>query len=783
MKTWNLTLGDPLCLTLASDARLTPVHYTDDIIWQLTLGNGVPPALSIETTAGLRVRTLRIFPRFCRDQSFLNDPLEFSTPPHIRRIHPGYISLTCSPFSGIDLTFEYWVAASNILAGRVTIYNSSILHETPSIELCALLTPLSEGNNFEASTYGANPILSASFAGQTPVLYLTGTPQISSSPFPGLRHDFDLYPGQQKQFTWALSILPDLEDSIQLARLTTARLWDAEISRIEMVNVSQQLSIETGNPDWDAALALTQINARRLLMPANAHLPHPSFVLARQPEHGFSARGDGSDHHHLWNGQTALDTWYLSGLLLPAAPELARGLIENFIHVAQENGFIDWKHGLAGQRSRYLAQPLLATTAWQIHQADPRPSWLEKIYPTLLRFIHHWFEEHDLDQNGFPEWDHPVQTGLEQAPLYDRWSPTGQGVEIWALECPSLGAMLFQECRCLSEMAHILHREQDLLWLKKSMHNLQQAIEQTWDEAKATYRYQDRDTHTAPAGEELLEFQGAGSFSIKRKFELPRRLQLLLFSNTTATQMVIVRIHGTTPHGKIIEEITPTQFSWLQGLGRVTTRNVFTTINKLEILQFQPQDKGLLRSVDYTQEDISLLLPLWAGIPTPERAQLLIQQTLIPRYLQPFGLANLPAPSGNCAQPLWNALIGEGLLNYGLRDLAAELCSRLIEASLPALRQTFTFRSPLCSAEEAMLSAEPNTLNALPPLGLFLKTLGLQQISADCVILQNFSPFLRPITVQYQGTKVTFRHNSSEVIFPGREPVTLSAPGLHKVTR
>lgn len=783
MKNLNLLPGDPITLTLSSDVRIGPVQYANDIVWQINPGGGSPPALSIETTAGLQVRSLRIFPRFRRDESFLNDPLEFSNPVSVRQIYPNYIALTCAPFNGLDLTFEYWVSASNNLAGRITAYNSSILRENLSIELCALLSPLTEGSNFQTNTYGASPILSAEFGKQTAILYLTGSPAPSTGPFPALRLDLDLYPARQQQFTWALSILPNLEDAVQLARLTTARLWHAEISHIEMVNVSQQLQIETGNRDWDTALALTQVTARRLLMPESSHLPKPSFVLARQPEHGFSLRGDGSDYHHLWNGQTALDTWYLTSLLLPSAPHLARGLLENFIHVMEESGFIDWKPGLAGQRSRYLAQPFLAITAWQIHQTAPQPNWLEKIYPSLLRFLHHWFEDHDHDQNGYPEWDHALQTGLEQAPIYDRWSPTGQGVEIWALECPSLGAMLFQECRCLSEIARLLKREQDLPWLTARMSTLRQDIEQTWDEAAITYRYQDTDTHCSPAGEELLQFQGSASFRIRRKFSPARRLQILLYSQSSATQMSLIRIHGNTPHGKVIEELGPRQFHWLQGLGRATSRNVFTTIERLEILQFHSEDTGILRTIDYTQEDISLLLPLWATIPDPPRAEKIIRHTLLERYHTACGFATLPSPAQAGVMPIWNALLGEGLLAYGLRAQAAELCTTLLTAALPALRQTSAFRSPLCTQQMPVTSTEANALNTLPPLGLFLKTLGLQQISANSVILQNFSPFLRPITVQYQGTKVTFRPNVSEVAFPGAELITISTPGLHKITR
>ena len=103
-------------------------------------------------------------------------------------------------------------------------------------------------------------------------------------------------------------------------------------------------------------------------------------------------------------------------LILPGGVNLAEGILRNFLSIQDENGFIDWKPGLAGQRGRYLAQPLLATMAWQIDQYQSEHSWLVELYPALLRFLECWFmPEHDRDSDGFPEWDNPQQTGLEES--------------------------------------------------------------------------------------------------------------------------------------------------------------------------------------------------------------------------------------------------------------------------------------------------------------------------------------------------------------------------------
>ena len=81
MRNWNLTAGDPLQLTIAADARLTPPDYFNDHIWELDLGGGDPSALGLRTTFGLRARLMRIFPRFMENGKSINDPAEFAAPP------------------------------------------------------------------------------------------------------------------------------------------------------------------------------------------------------------------------------------------------------------------------------------------------------------------------------------------------------------------------------------------------------------------------------------------------------------------------------------------------------------------------------------------------------------------------------------------------------------------------------------------------------------------------------------------------------------------------------
>jgi hypothetical protein len=174
--------------------------------------------------------------------------------------------------------------------------------------------------------------------------------------------DLDLGPETARQLT--LRRRPRLQASFGW-RLQGAA-WEAEHARIELLDASATIDIQTGDPDWDAALAFSQRAAFGLFFRENQNLPHPSFVTVRQPDHGFSNKGDGTDYAPAWSGQSVMDAYTLSGLL-PRSPQLVRGLLLNFLIGQDESGETDGRPGLGGQRSKLLAAPMLAALAWRIH--------------------------------------------------------------------------------------------------------------------------------------------------------------------------------------------------------------------------------------------------------------------------------------------------------------------------------------------------------------------------------------------------------------------------------
>lgn len=780
---------EPIRLAIAADARLCSPDYADDQIWELNPEEGDPRALSLQTTFGLRARSMRLFPCFTRKDLRLLDPQQFAGPVRRLAYYPNYLSLAFSPFAGVDVIAEYWAPQSHAVTGRLTLACSADSPEAFRLEWIGLLNPQPGGQSMAPVEVGAGYTLQGKTANLHPVCCLNGGVDPGAGPYPSLALDLELEPGETRRFAWALAALDDAESSKNLALEVMAQPWDAEIARLELLNAGQIVEIHSGNPDWDAAFALSQKLAYGLFFPGNAYLPHPSFVLSRRPDQGYSMRADGGDYPYPWSGQTPLDAWYLAGLLLPGNAELCKGVLHNFLSTQGESGAVDWRPGLGGQLSRQLAQPLLATLALQIDDYLDDPAWLADIYPQLLRFVQRWFEpDHDRDRDGFPEWDHPLQTGLEECPIYDRWREQVQGVDIATLESPALAAFLYRECKSLARIARRIPTEEGIAWLKMKIESLRREVESTWDKRSSTYRYRDYQSHHRSAGGALLRFKKNGKFTLRRQFRNPQRLQLHLENQGENTRLVSLTLVGQSKEGKVVEDFPAGRFFWAEGSAFATSETLFRTLQTVEVSGMPEGGLGAASSIDYTQEDVSLLLPLWAGIPTEKRARAILENTLLKRYFLPYGIPLTPRTAraasshpADCVHLPWNQLLGEGLLAYGFTKAAANLVTRLMDGILPALKKNGAFRARF-SATDAAGSGENNALHGLAPLGLFLQTLGIRRMKKNEVILQGNNPFPWPVTVKYQGMIIT-RHAADTVInFSTGQTITVHGAGPHQVS-
>lgn len=791
MRSFTLKADNLSSLILAADARLNQTSYTDDQIWELCLESGEPLALALQTTYGLRARSMRLFPRFSEGYNTVTDPGEFASPPVATSLYPNFLELSFSPLVGIEASLEYWAPRSNAIAGRVRLTNRGETVREVRFEWASLLLPTEGGERMSPLDMQGVAALGGQCGGLAPVVFITGGAEAVASPYPALSFSLELQPGELRQLIWCHAGLDSHEASFELARQTAARKWDAERARIELTNAGL-VEVYTGNPDWDTAFSLAQIKALRLASGPSESLPHISFVAARNPDYGFSKRGDGSDYRPLWSGQTPLETNYLASLLLPAARDLVRGWLLNFIATQDEDGSIDWKPGLGGQRSNRLATPLLASLAWDIYQAGEQTEFLEQIFPPLLSYLHAWFNPaHDRDGDGIPEWDHAMQAGFEDHPLFSPWNIWSQGISITTAESPALCAFLFKECQALIQMARVLGRQDESGTLQTIGDNLQAAVEAAWSEELIGYTYWDRETHTSSPPALLGERLGSGDIQVHQKFPAPARVVLWIRSKDETTRRTQAFIHGSSSTGAHrVERLTAERFLWFPGWGTVTSDRTYTKIEYIEVQGMDQDDLVTAHSAGYASQDITTLLPLWANLPSTERARQLVSGTIIApgKFWRAYGLPACPQgiaqSGGEICQTVhlpWCDLIGRGLLSYGYRAEAAELVTRLMNAITQTLSKGSIFRQ-FYHANTGEGLGEPDALSGLAPLGLFLDTLGIHLVSAQRVDLEGYNPFPWPVTVKYRGVTVLRQTEKTIVTFPDGQSLTIEDTAPYIVT-
>ncbi len=780
MRDWNLTFGDPLSLTLAADFRLTTPDYVNDHIWELELGTGEPASLSLNTTYGLRARSMRIFLRFQEAGSVVTDPKTFSVLPSLRRFYPNFITLDFSPLENLEANIEYWVPDSHSIAARLNIVNRTNATRQIKLEVCGILAPL-DGQTLTPIQQQMVNILAGQTGGLVPVIFMTGGPKHGPGPHPSLLLELELGPGATRQITFSQASLDSIPASFELARHTAARPWEAERARIERTNESQTIDIRTGDTDWDAALAFSQKAALGLFMAGNDKLPQPSFVQARGIEHGFSHKGDGTDYPPSWNGQAPLESYYLANLL-PGAPHIIKGLLQNFFSTQSENGSIDSRPGLNGNRSKFLAAPLLTSLAWKYYEDTHDIKFIEANFDKLIKFFSAWFSPaHDRDSDGAPEWDHVLQSCFEDNPIFDTWNPWSQGLDISLVHSPSLHAMLYREATYLIRMAEMLNRSEDLPLLHQGAEHVRTALHESWNARIGFYSYRDHETGLTSTGKVAAKRKGPGSIRPRMVFEAPTRLLIEIQTKSPAAKRPEVEL-GEYPIKGESELIEDHHFQWRSGGLVAVTKKIYARLGRVNIRGLDEKDKVIIKTIDTSGEDLTLALPLWAGIPDEQHAQVLLGRSLLDaeRFNRPYGYPAIPLPPDPETDPVamsvhlpWNVLIGEGLLKYGHRKEAARLMARIMNAILPNLKRNHAFAQRY-HAEKGTPIGERNALQGLAPVGFFLQTLGITIYSPTRIRLEGENLYPWPVTISYKGLTILRGLNSTQVTFPNGKSVEIT---------
>ena len=280
--------------------------------------------------------------------------------------------------------------------------------------------------------------------------------------------------------------------------------------------------------------------------------------------------------------------------IVQCAPELAKGIIRNYLAVQEPNGFIDWKPGLAAQRNKALCIPLLATLAWIIYEYTEDRDFVDEVYERLKKFLAIWFSsKYDRDNDGVPEWSHTIQSAFDDCPSFVRWQKWGQAADITLAESPDLASYLYRECQSLINMAKLLGRENDEPLLHARAEMIRITVDLMWRDHTASYHYVDLETHESPIGYELWRGNGDIDLPVHRKFAPSARVLVKVVGERDApAPQVQVIIHGRGRRGRHrVETIPARRMTWYWGLGSVTSDKLYAEIDRIEV-QFANLPEG-----------------------------------------------------------------------------------------------------------------------------------------------------------------------------------------------
>ena len=746
-------------IILAADAAEGNVEPCNDQIWHLTTEEGEPKALALSTSYGLRAYGMRVFPRFHMKNEIVADPRSFSKYPSLQFCSSNFIEIKLSPFPTLNATLRVWVPSSQILVGQVNLTLNSDQTESVLMEWVALLEPFPGGTPMSPVDQRINTILAGKTKNLEPVFMLTGMPRTNISAYPSLTLELALRPSAQRQITWVLSSLENKDLSFYTARRFAASSLENEQLKLEVTQKKRCFSIGSQNSSFAAQIQASQIRMDQLLMPSFGKFRHQSIVNSRVQDNGFSQSRDGSDSGPAWGIQTSLDAFTAARALLPSSPEILKGLLQNFFDQQADNGTLEMLTSWTGKKSGKLTTPVLAGLAFEVYNYTQDKEWLGRIFPQLISGLNAWFSQltdHDLD--GFPEWQHVLQTGCK--PFNDESDERMKALEILikTAESPALAALLFKECQNLAAMAAVLDIPETTETFIQKAASLKELVQTCWNTKEIFFQYRDFLNHSLKSSVKIVTYRRNGHFPLSGYKS---------FSSSTVVE--IQRLEATSREFEFqiqmldqTQKLTEKSFDWRGAKGTAVINSSIGDIKFLDIEDLKKSEMVLLSEPAFAYFDPYAVIPFWAGCATKEQTIPFLQNKL--STLETMVEENMQFP----------VFIKFMLLELLIRNQRYEDALRLFEK----------WYGKICESSETpiVLTLRPlRSLDDLVPIHILLSLYGVEKWTSSEVILENNSALLPPITVQYGQTTIEFKQGIRVIRHANGESTTLDQAGKVKV--
>jgi len=234
------------------------------------------------------------------------------------------------------------------------------------------------------------------------------------------------------------------------------------------------LAVESGPSYWGPAFG----EVYRLLL-SNLREPNKLFPM----RHAIPAK--------IFMGVYLWDTAFIAQVWKPWDSRLGEEICTAVMEHSVEGRL---PHFVSKYDSSEWTQPaVMAWSVWELYQAQPDRAYLEKYYP-VLKDYNRWLYENRRLEDGLFFWDHPYESGIDNAPRFSSRSEA-EIADMRRLAAIDLSSYLVRQNRTLAAMARELGRDEEAARFERKAEELAALINRDlWD--PDTEMYYDLDANT-----------------------------------------------------------------------------------------------------------------------------------------------------------------------------------------------------------------------------------------------------------------------------------------------
>ena len=759
----NFSASAPKAYILAGDGLSNTINPDEDQIWSLNLGDSDNQILQIETTYGLQAKSMKLIPFLRINKESISKSSLFLQPSIVKNVTPTSIRTQFFHELDLEICFDVIIPQEKALMGAVEFRNTGKSRTNVHFNLAAVLVPMEQGVTIHPEKIGVNHILVGRTKEIIPVLFMSDAPTAISNPYPALSKTIKIRAGGTHSLTWVLVSDNSQEKSFEQARkLSAVNCQNLVAENVRQVD-AHTIHIQTGDPNWDAAILLSQTIAQTHLAKIEKKSQNQVFIKTRLHDHKLEI-----------STLSILEAFQFAQVLLPAKAQTMSMLLETLL---EEINLETNKPSLNNTKTSVFSTcPMIAHLWGECMRIHPDKEQLQRVFPQLVAYYQAQIPEKSNQLlSDFPVFEASNQLHLQSGDYkFDSWHSFGGGLDIQKVISPALASMLYREFNVIQKMAYQINDRSSGRRFGSLRKAARDQILSCWHQENKFFTYLDHTSQATSAREWFSSGNVQQVMSINREFSTPQRLLCHLFSDDENTKSCIITFEGLGESGKLLmEESNIPATRWVMGRTHVTTNFLFNELHKVIIEGLTSEDRYVLENVDLKQPDITCLLPIWSGGAKKKTFEALIEslrENLTQNW--EYGIPetwvstqSLPENLTVSVNVLWNTLIIEGLLQQGFQEEACIVFTKLMGNIVNGLIK-FSGFYPTYDHQSGQPIGLENAVTGLPPLRLFLKIAGIELFSPNKIALWGDNPFPWPISIRWQGLYLKKEGVNTHVTFP-----------------